>query len=379
MTAGAEAVFRAGAAALIGSVSLYIYRGSGGGLFGRLQPGHAVAQTGADLFDLAGAVLGQQGLVFRLARLVLGDPFARELAALDLVQHGLHAGAGLVGDDARAAGDSAPLGRFRDEVVHLGDAALVEQVHDQLQLVQAFEIGDLGLVAGLDQGVEALDDQLLGAAAQDGLFAEQVGLRLFAERGLKQAAGRPADSLGVAHGAVARLAGRVLLDGEQGGDAAAARELAADQIARSLGRDQDDIHVVARGDAVIDDREAVREQQGRTRLGVRLDDVAIDLVLDHVGRQDGDDVGAANGFGGLGRGEAVFGRVLPTRAAVTDADDHVMARVLQVLGVGAALRAIADDGDALTGDGARFDVVVGVDGDGHGQASSESAAFGVGE
>src|SRR5690606_32597745 len=327
---------------------------------------HAFAQACADLFDLALAVLLQPGFVLRLAGLVLGDPVAGEGPVLNLVQDGLHARLGLFVDHARAAGDGAVFGRFRDEVVHLGDAALVEQVHDQLQFVQALEIGDLGLVAGLDQGVEALDDQLLGPAAQHGLFAEQVGFGLFAERGLKQAAGRSADALGVAHGAVTRLAGRVLLDGEQGGDAPTARELAADQIARALGRDQDDVHVVARGDAVVDDREAVGEQQGGARLGVRLDDVAIDLVLDHVGGQGGDDVGAANGLGRLGRGQAVLGRMLPACAALANADDHVVAGILQVLGVGAALRAIADDGDALAGDGARLDVFVGVDGDGHG-------------
>ena len=63
---------------------------------------------------------------------------------------------------------------------HLGEAALVEQVDDQLELVQALEIGDLGLVAGLDQRLEAGDDQLGGAAAQHGLLAEQIGLGFLA-------------------------------------------------------------------------------------------------------------------------------------------------------------------------------------------------------
>jgi hypothetical protein len=53
----------------------------------------------------------------------------------------------------------------------------------------------------------------------------------------------------------------------------------------------------------------------------------------------------------------------PALAALADADDHVEAGVLQVLGMGPALRAIADDGDALAGDGAGADVVVGVDRD----------------
>ena len=75
--------------------------------------------------------------------------------------------------------------------VHLGDAALVQQVDDQLELVQALEIGDFGLVAGLDQGLEAGGDQLGGAAAQHGLLAEQVGLGLLAEAGLDRAGSVP--------------------------------------------------------------------------------------------------------------------------------------------------------------------------------------------
>ena len=65
-------------------------------------------------------------------------------------------------------------------MVHLGEAALVDQVDDQLQLVQAFEIGDLGLVAGLDQRLEPGVDQLGRAAAEHGLLAEQIGLGLLA-------------------------------------------------------------------------------------------------------------------------------------------------------------------------------------------------------
>ena len=40
-------------------------------------------------------------------------------------------------------------------VAHPGEAALPDQVDDQLQLVQALVVGDLGLVAGLDERLEA--------------------------------------------------------------------------------------------------------------------------------------------------------------------------------------------------------------------------------
>ena len=53
----------------------------------------------------------------------------------------------------------AVLGGVADRVAHVGEAALVDQVDDQLHLVQALEIGHLGRVAGLDQRLVAGLDQ----------------------------------------------------------------------------------------------------------------------------------------------------------------------------------------------------------------------------
>ncbi len=96
-------------------------------------------------------------------------------------EHLLHPLPRLVVDDARPGDEVAVFGGLGDEVQHLLEAALVHEVDDQLQLVQAFEIGDLRLVAGLDQGLETGDDQFRGAAAQHGLLAEQIGLGLLGE------------------------------------------------------------------------------------------------------------------------------------------------------------------------------------------------------
>ena len=94
-------------------------------------------------------------LIIRLAGRAFGDPLPGESAALDVAEHLLHPGAGLVVDDSRAGDEVAVFGRLRDEVEHLGEAAFVHQVDDQLQLVQALEVGDLRLVAGVDQGLES--------------------------------------------------------------------------------------------------------------------------------------------------------------------------------------------------------------------------------
>ena len=52
-------------------------------------------------------------------------------------------------DDARAADHVAVCGRVADELVHLAQAALVQQVDDELQLVHDFVIGDFRLIARL--------------------------------------------------------------------------------------------------------------------------------------------------------------------------------------------------------------------------------------
>ena len=90
-------------------------------------------------------------------------------------------------DDARAAGVVAILGGVGDGVAHVAQAALIDQVDDELQFVQALEVGDFGGVAGFDQGLEAGADQFADAAAEHGLLAEQVAFGLFLEGGLDHA------------------------------------------------------------------------------------------------------------------------------------------------------------------------------------------------
>ena len=97
-------------------------------------------------------------------------------------------------DDARAGDVFAVFGGVGDRIVHVGDAAFVDEVDDQLHLVQAFEIGHLRRIAGLGQRLEAGPDQLAEAAAQHGLFAEQVRFAFLAESGLDDARAAAADA-----------------------------------------------------------------------------------------------------------------------------------------------------------------------------------------
>ena len=131
--------------------------------------------------------------------------------------------------------------------MHPLDPALEDQVGDQLQLVQALVVGDLGLVAGLDERLEAELDQLRDAAAEHGLLSEEVGLGLLGEGRLDHARAGGAERRAVGQGEVARVAARVLRDRDDGRRAVALFVEAPHDVARPLRRDHD--HVVARPEA----------------------------------------------------------------------------------------------------------------------------------
>ncbi len=79
--------------------------------------------------------------------MIFEHPLLRKLAGLNFVEDRFHGLANVVVDHAVAAGQVAVLGGFAHELVHFRDAAFVDQIDNQLQLVQAFEISRFGLIA----------------------------------------------------------------------------------------------------------------------------------------------------------------------------------------------------------------------------------------
>src|SRR5690606_37834566 len=114
-------------------------------------------------------------------------PVRGELAGLDVLQDALHFSLGFCSDDTRASDVFAPLGSVRDRVVHVGDAAFVDQIHDQLHFMQALEVGHFRRITSLNQNFETGADQLNDAAAKNSLLTEQVGFAFFLEGGFDNA------------------------------------------------------------------------------------------------------------------------------------------------------------------------------------------------
>ena len=91
----------------------------------------------------------------RLAGLALLNPRAGELAGLDILEDRPHLLFGLFGDDPRARDIFAEFRGIGDRVIHIGYAALINEVDDELHLMQALEICHLRRVARLDQRLVA--------------------------------------------------------------------------------------------------------------------------------------------------------------------------------------------------------------------------------
>src|SRR5437667_420159 len=167
-----------------------------------LRPRHHGPQLGTHLLDrMLSAGLAQR-LEPAAPAAALGDPLAREAAGLDVGEDALHRRANFRRYDLGASGVVAVLCGVADRIPHELHAAAIHQVHDQLELVHALEVGDLRRVSGSREGLEPGLDQRGDAAAQDRLLAEQIALRLLAERRLEHA--RAASASGRTHRSAAR-------------------------------------------------------------------------------------------------------------------------------------------------------------------------------
>src|SRR5688572_1703345 len=309
-----------------------------------LQPRHARTQLLAHGFELVIEIRLHEAVVFLAPVGVLLDPLLGELALLDLLENLAHLFLGLVVDDARAAREIAVLGGVGDEFVHLRQAAFVQQVDDELQLVQALVVRDFGLITGFHQRFETLEDQVAGAAAEHGLFAEQIRFGLFSEGGLEHATAGAADAVAIGQRLGERIAARILVHRDQRRYAATLLVLAAHEIAGTFGRDQHHVEILARLDLLEMNVKAVGEQQRGTFLQ-RVLHLLVQIGLREVGHQHGHEIGVFRRFDGLCDLQSIAPGLLPAVAVLAHADHHVVAAVREVQRMGAALAAVAQDGD----------------------------------
>src|SRR6202007_958737 len=96
-------------------------------------------------------------------------------------------------------------------IAHVGEAAAVDEVNNQLEFVQDFKVSKFGLISRADQGLKPSFDQCAYSAAKNSLLSKEISLCLFLKRRLQHSGASAADALGIGEGEGVRLAGRILM------------------------------------------------------------------------------------------------------------------------------------------------------------------------
>src|SRR5450759_1671370 len=89
----------------------------------------------------------------------VGHPTSGERAILDVLQHAAHCVLRPLVNDSRSGHILAKLSGVAYSLVHAGHTTLVDEVGDQLDLVHALKVGQLGTVTRLDERVKSGSQQ----------------------------------------------------------------------------------------------------------------------------------------------------------------------------------------------------------------------------
>src|SRR5580698_8867782 len=110
----------------------------------RIEERHGFAELRADFLDLMGCFFLANTSELVAPGLVFVDEFLSEGAVLNVVEEALHSLLDFRGYDAWTCGVVAPLSGVGDGVTHVFEAAAIHEVHDELELVENLEVGELG-------------------------------------------------------------------------------------------------------------------------------------------------------------------------------------------------------------------------------------------
>src|SRR4051812_5539118 len=103
----------------------------------------------------------------RLADLILQNPVLRPGTVLDVPEKLAHRLLDVLVDDLWSGGVIAIFGSITEGIAHVAQAALINQVGNELQLVAAFKVRELRWVSRLDQRFESGLDEGGDTAAEN--------------------------------------------------------------------------------------------------------------------------------------------------------------------------------------------------------------------
>src|SRR5690625_4727266 len=294
------------------------------------NPGHHGTQLLTNLLDFGfgnnATTRSQRGRTCYM----LEDETLGIFTILNLLQALAHGLAGVIRDDAWPGLVLTKLGVVGDGVVHVGDPALVYQVNDELELVQALKIRHLGCITCLNQCVKAGPNQLYRAPAQYGLLTKEVRLSFLAESGLDNAGTSAAIGAGIRHANITSGTGIILVNGNQMRYATALGVGAAHGVARSLGGYHNHIHIITRYYLPIVHIKAVGESQGSALLHVTLDVIPIHLGNMLIGQQDHYHISILHSGGNFSDLQAGIFGLGPGLTALAQPNHNVHAGIMEV-------------------------------------------------
>ena len=289
-----------------------------------------------------------QTLQLLVAALNIGQQALGEGAILNIGQDILHALLGIGINNARARNVAAKLGSIRYRVVHVGDAALKHQVHDELHLVQHLKVGHFWLVSSLSQNLEAGANQELYATAQNSLLTKEVSNRLCFEGRRDNAGTRTTDGCCIRQGQIVAFALRILFGSNKARNTLAINELAANQMTRPLRRNHANGDIGLRFNQLKVDIQAVPKQQRIAVFQVGGNFIFKDLLLRGIWCQQHDYVCPLGSFCyGLDL-KAGFLGLCRRLGAFTQTNNNLDAGIAQVLRVRVPLGAVANNGYLAT-------------------------------
>ena len=169
------------------------------------------------------------------------------------------------------------------------------------------EVGELRIVASLNQRLPRTLYELRRTAAEHRLFTEEVALCFVLEGGLHDSCARAAKTVGVRHDACARSAACILMHRKKCRDAAAGNVDGADQVAWTLRCNHPNVNAGRWRDAVEVNVKSVREEEECTWLDVRRNLRFVHLLLRRVWDGDHDHIGALRRLSGGHHLKAVGG------------------------------------------------------------------------
>src|SRR5438034_8503660 len=205
------------------------------------------------------------------ARSHFSNKFARKFSRANVAQRGSHVLSYCLIDNLWTNGQLAPFSGIRNQSAHSRESRFVNEIDNELEFVQTFEVGELGRIAGADECVEAGTNQPDGTDTQHRLLAKKISLSFLPKSRFENAGTRTANSFCPRQGRSLRVPAGILMNRNQPGRAATSQKFPAHHRSEAFGGDHHNIDIFARNDRPIVNPKAVSEDQGLTATQIWSD------------------------------------------------------------------------------------------------------------